>query len=87
MHSTMLYVANNGRKYVLGKGNAIITSGDLRDYEWGYSTQYDRIKSFVRELKSKTFSVSFRKDADKAADDFTRSLNMMSTFRSPGNCI
>lgn len=53
------YVNSLGDAFIFGIGNNRINKSDIRDYEWTYTEQYDKIKKFSKELKTRSIPVHF----------------------------
>ena len=53
------YVNSMGEEFVFGIENNRINKSDIRDYEWNYTEQYDKIKKFTKGLTTRSIPVHF----------------------------
>lgn len=53
------YVNSMGEEFVFGIENNRINKSDIRDYEWAYVEQYEKIKKFSKNLSTKSIPVFF----------------------------
>lgn len=53
------YVNSMNQEFVFGIENNRINKSDIRDYEWEYTEQYDKIKKFSKGLTTRSIPVHF----------------------------
>lgn len=68
------YVNHENQSFVLGdfdgKSGTLVNENDLRSYSWGYSAQYNKLRSFYKDASTKTIGVRvFGANSLKIAND------------------
>lgn len=53
------YINSIGEEFVFNVDNNRINKSDVRDYEWNYIEQYEKIKLFTKDLSTRTIPVFF----------------------------
>ena len=53
------YVNSQGRTFTFNVDNNRLNKSDIRDYEWQYTEQYNRVKAFNTTLKTRSIPVTF----------------------------
>ena len=51
------YVNSRGESIVFGESGIFVNENDLRDWEWEYSTEYNRVRNLARKRKERTLPV------------------------------
>lgn len=57
MRDSMTYVNSVGESFAFGSANVLINQNDFRNYEWTYNSQFNKISSFEKRIKSKKLPV------------------------------
>lgn len=57
MLDTLTYINHLNEAVTFGVGDILIDKNDVRDYEWSYNPQYNRILGFKRQITKKTLPV------------------------------
>lgn len=72
------YVNNKEELVLLGKAGNFLNESDIRDYQWEYSANYNRVYSFDKSLTEKTLPVIFYHLLDwEHRNDIWENANLM----------
>lgn len=74
MHKVIIFENHLGERFLLGKDGSVVTSSDLRDYAWTYSSINNKVSDFNRNIYEKSFEVVFH--GPQADDNLYSFINM-----------
>ena len=57
MFEKLTYINHLNEEIVFGEGNILVSRNDIRDYEWGYETRYNKVLGFKRGISQKSLPV------------------------------
>lgn len=70
------YVNGMGDTFIFGTQNNRINKSDIRDYEWQYTEQYDKIKQFTKKLTTRSIPVRFFNRAGEDSEVYDRAEDL-----------
>lgn len=57
MRDSMKYINHMGQTFSFGRNNVVIDENDFRNYSWTYNSQYNKITSFQKKIKTQSILV------------------------------
>lgn len=81
----MKYINHKGQAFSFCQANVVIDENDFRNYQWSYNSQYNKITSFEKKIKTQSLMVKIvGSDARTTANELFEVVEKDVLAKSPG---